>query len=879
MRNFTVYGMSCAACSARVEKAVGALPGIETCEVNLLMNSMRVSGETATEDIISAVKKAGYSAVLQDSDLPAGADSGEKTGKEPGKDFGKDPEKGLGKAPGKGSSSAVSKSPEDRDSGFKKALIRLTVSAVTVMLLMYISMGITMFGMIAPEILLRNPFAGAFIQAILAAAVIFINRNFFVSGFKGLIHGSANMDTLIAMGSGISFVWSMVILVREFAESLLSGMLPGAVEGLYFDSAAMILVFISIGRLLEMKAKGKTTDAIRGLMNLAPETALKELDGEVVEIPAKQLCTGDTVIVKSGMNISVDGQIINGSASINEASITGESIPKDVSEGDRVISGTTCVSGYLKVRAEKVGKETTLAQIIRTVTEASASKAPIARLADRVAGVFVPVVGGISLVTLIVWLVVGGGFGHALARAISVLVISCPCALGLATPVSIMVGNGIGARNGILYKTAVSLEKLSNIKILALDKTGTVTEGKMHVTDITNAEQCSKNDLINFAYAVESMSSHPIAQAICDEARRLGAERLSTENFTEIPGKGISGTVNGHTIYAGNMNYIASVTEKSAEETKNAERTGDGFAEAGKTPVYFAADGRLIGVIAVADRLRAGTKEAIKEFEKLGIRTVMLTGDNQATAAAIAAEAGISEFRSGILPIQKAEEIEELRKSGITAMVGDGINDAPALVSADIGIAVGAGTDIAIDSADIVIMNSELTDVAKAVRISAKTLLNIKENLFWAFCYNVIGIPAAAGVFEKLWGISLNPMWGAAAMSISSVLVVSNALRLNLMRFGKNKPDRSSSDTAGDIIADSRERGEEKMASEIVLNVSGMMCEHCERHVKNALEAIGGVAEAHPDHNTGKVVVKLEKEVSFEVMKTAVEAEGYSVSE
>ena len=815
MKQFDITGMSCAACSARVEKAVSALPGVEACPVNLLTNSMTVEGSASASEIIAAVEKAGYGAALK----------GEK------------------------------REEKNTEANEEKILFtRFLVSVIPTLLLMYFSMG-HMFGIPALPFFKGNPVGTALMQLVLAATVMVINQKFFISGVRGIINGAPNMDTLVSLGSGASFIYSLVILfvMTRSAEA------GKYLHGLYFESAAMILALITLGKTLEARAKGKTTDAIKGLMNLAPQTALLYENGREREIPASELKKGDVFTVREGMSFPADGVIIEGHCAVNEAALTGESIPSDKAEGDKVSAATVNQSGFVRCRATEVGGETLLSQIIKTVSDAAATKAPIARIADKVSGVFVPVVLGISVVTIAVWLLCGADFGYALSRGISVLVISCPCALGLATPVAIMVGNGVGAKNKILFKTATALEEAGKTTIVALDKTGTVTEGEPEVTDIIPADGVSEEELLSAAYSLEVKSSHPLGKAILKYCDKIKLSADEAENFVNVPGKGLKGSLAGKEIHGGSFSYIRESFSVTHKENNIYEK----LAGEGKTPLFFVKDGRLSGVIAIADKIRDDSKKAIEELGNMGIEVVMITGDNEKTANAVKEKTGISKVFAGVLPDGKAKVISELKKNGRVAMVGDGINDAPALTVANTGIAIGAGTDIAIDAAEVVLLRSSLSDVAAAIRLSRKTLKNIRENLFWAFIYNVIGIPLAAGVWIPLTGWELSPMFGAAAMSLSSFCVVLNALRLNFADIKNPLKDKKIKNK------------KEKKQMEKLLKIEGMMCPHCEARVKKVLEEIDGVTEAIPSHENNNAVVKLSKDVSDELLIKTVTEQGY----
>lgn len=827
MKTYNVTGMSCAACSARVEKAVSAVEGVKSCSVSLLTNSMGVEGSASDEKIIAAVEAAGYGAAVK----------GAETRKE---------EEGA-----------------LHNKETKKLLQRLLWSVGFLLVLMYFSMGYTMWGFPLPEFFDNCLSAVGIVQLILSAAVMVVNQKFFISGAKGLINRSPNMDTLVALGSAVSFGYSTYLLFLIAASETAGDRMTAHtyLHGLYFESAAMILALITVGKMLEAYSKGKTTDAIRSLMALAPKTATVLRDGKEVEIPAAEVLVGDIFIVRAGGAIPVDGTVVEGEAAVDESALTGESLPVDKSVGDRVSGATVSRSGYIKCRAERVGEDTTLSQIIKMVTDAQATKAPIAKIADKVSGVFVPAVLGISLVTLAVWLIVGESFGYAVVKAISVLVISCPCALGLATPVAVMVGSGKGARAGILYKTAASLEEAGRSEIVVLDKTGTVTKGEMRVTDIVPIG-ITEEELLVLSASLEKKSEHPLGRAVTERALEEGLSLFEAESFKTLPGNGISATVNGEALVGGSLSYIKSIAEFGEDITRKAQS----LADEGKTPLLFAKEGKLIGLIAVADAVKEDSAEAVKQLLGMGIRVVMLTGDNEKTAIAVANKVGIREVIAGVLPEGKAAAVKRLGKEGRVMMVGDGINDAPALTSADTGVAIGAGTDVAVESADIVLVNSSLLDCAAAVRLSRRTLRNIKENLFWAFIYNVIGIPLAAGAFSAL-GLELTPMFGAAAMSLSSICVVSNALRLNLVDIRSTKRDRK--------IKTHNKKEKKKM--EKILKIEGMMCPHCEARVKKVLEELEGVEEAVVSHENDSAVVILSSEVSDEKLKAAVEAQGYKV--
>ena len=856
MEQYNVTGMSCAACSARVEKAVKKVPGVTSCSVSLLTNSMGVEGTASSAAIIQAVQEAGYGA----SPKAAGAAAAS-------------------------SPSADLDALADHET--PKLKRRLIASLGFLLVLMYFSMGHMMWGWPLPHWFDGNHVAMGLVQLLLAGIVMVINQKFFINGFKGLIHGSPNMDTLVAMGSMASFVWSTYALFA-MTRAQVDGndeLVMHYMMEFYFESAAMILTLITVGKMLEARSKGKTTDALKSLMKLAPKTATLLRDGAEVTVPIEQVQKGDIFVVRPGENIPVDGVVLEGSSAVNESALTGESIPVDKAAGDKVSAATTNQSGFLKCEATRVGEDTTLAQIIRMVSDAAATKAPIAKIADTVSGFFVPAVISISVLTTLVWLLLGREFGYALARGISVLVISCPCALGLATPVAIMVGNGLGARNGILFKTAASLEAAGRTQIVALDKTGTITSGEPRVTDILPAEGVSESELLTLAASLEQKSEHPLAKAVLAYAETETIACPDVTDFAALPGNGLSARLDGMEIYGGNAEFIATKASVPAELQAEAAR----LAAEGKTPLFFGGAGRLMGVIAVADTLKEDSPRAIRELQNMGIRVVMLTGDNQRTADAIGRQAGVDEVIAGVLPDGKEAVIRRLQESGKVAMVGDGINDAPALTRADTGIAIGAGTDVAIDAADVVLMNSRLSDVPAAIRLSRATLRNIHENLFWAFIYNIIGIPLAAGVFIP-FGLTLNPMFGAAAMSLSSFCVVSNALRLNLFDLHSTKHDRkpkSAALPAAPVQPAAAENTAEPVSAPVVkednamkktLHVEGMMCGHCEARVKKALEALPAVDEAVVSHEAGTAIVTLNAEVSDADLKKAVEDQDYKVT-
>ena len=853
MEQYTVTGMSCAACSARVEKAVKAVPGVTSCSVSLLTNSMGVEGTASASAIVKAVQEAGYGA---------------------------SPKAAAAETP----SAELDALADHETPRLRK---RLIASLVFLAVLMYFSMGHMMWGWPLPHWFDGNHVAMGLVQLLLAGIVMVINQKFFISGFKGLLHRAPNMDTLVALGSSASFLWStyaLFAMTRAQVDGNDALVMHYMME-LYFESAAMILTLITVGKMLEARSKGKTTDALKSLMKLAPQTATLLREGAEVTVPIAQVKKGDLFVVRPGENIPVDGLVLEGSSAVNESALTGESIPVDKTAGDKVSAATTNQSGFLKCEATRVGEDTTLAQIIRMVSDAAATKAPIAKIADTVSGFFVPAVISISVLTTLVWLLLGREFGYALARGISVLVISCPCALGLATPVAIMVGNGLGARNGILFKTAASLEAAGRTQIVALDKTGTITSGEPRVTDILPAEGVSESELLTLAASLEQKSEHPLAKAVLAYAETETIACPDVTDFAALPGNGLSARLDGMEIYGGNAEFIATKASVPAELQAEAAR----LAAEGKTPLFFGGAGRLMGVIAVADTLKEDSPRAIRELQNMGIRVVMLTGDNQRTADAIGRQAGVDEVIAGVLPDGKEAVIRRLQESGKVAMVGDGINDAPALTRADTGIAIGAGTDVAIDAADVVLMNSRLSDVPAAIRLSRATLRNIHENLFWAFIYNIIGIPLAAGVFIP-FGLTLNPMFGAAAMSLSSFCVVSNALRLNLFDLHSTKHDRkpkSAALPAAPVQPAAAENTAEPVSAPVVkednamkktLHVEGMMCGHCEARVKKALEALPAVDEAVVSHEAGTAIVTLNTEVSDADLKKAVEDQDYKVT-
>ena len=831
MTQYNVTGMSCAACSARVEKAVSSVDGVSSCSVNLLTNSMGVEGTATSKEIIEAVEKAGYGASLKTKNKKVKSNSDD----------------------------------ELKDTQTPKLVKRLVASLVFLALLMYISMGHMMWGWKLPSFMENNHIAMGLAQMLFAIIIMVINQNFFISGFKGLIHRSPNMDTLVALGSGASFVYSTYALFAMTVAQTKGDMsaVMSYMDNFYFESAAMILALITVGKTLEAYSKGRTTDALKGLMSLSPKTANVIRDGKEITVDIDNVTVGDVFVVRPGESVPVDGIVIDGESAVDESVLTGESLPVDKAVNDKVTSATINKSGFLKCKATRVGEDTTLAQIINLVSDASATKAPIAKLADRVSGVFVPTVIAIAIITFIVWLIVPKPFGYALSRAISVLVISCPCALGLATPVAIMVGNGKGAKNGILFKTAVSLEEAGKTQIVVLDKTGTITEGKPKVTDVIPVG-ISENDLLQIAYSLEIKSEHPLAKAIVEKAETAQILPLDITDFESKTGSGLCGILENSKIYAGSSKYISTVCDISSVKNDIERLSNDG-----KTPLLFAKDEKLIGVIAVADTIKQDSPEAIKQLKNMGIKVVMLTGDNKRTADAIGKQTGVDMVISDVLPDGKEAVVKKLQSFGKVAMVGDGVNDAPALTRADVGIAIGAGADVAVDSADVVLMNSKLSDVCSAIRLSRHTLTNIKENLFWAFIYNVIGIPLAAGVWIPITGWTLNPMFGAAAMSLSSFCVVMNALRLNFVNVTSSKNDRKIKEVNIDYTE------EFKMTKTI--KIDGMMCPHCEAAVKKALEAIDGVTSATASHTEKQATVELSKDVDTAVLEQAVVDAGYTI--
>ena len=852
MDKFSVTGMSCAACSAHVEKAVAKVPGVTSVTVSLLTNSMNVEGTAAPSDIIQAVTQAGYGASLQ---------GGEQNTSAPAFD-----EEAL------------------KDHETPKLRKRLIASVVILISLMYVSMGHMMWNWPLPSFMAGNHVAMGLYQMLLTILVMIINQKFFISGFTSLLHKSPNMDTLVALGSGASFAYSTYALFAMTGAQMRMDMdaVMQYMDEFYFESAAMILTLITVGKMLEAYSKGKTTNALKSLMQLAPKKATILRDGEEVSVPVEQVQIGDIFVVRPGESVPVDGVIIEGNSALNESALTGESIPVDKAEGDRVSAATLNQSGFLKCRATRVGNDTTLSQIIQMVSDAAATKAPIAKVADKVYGVFVPAVISIAIVTIIVWLLVGQDFGFALARGISVLVISCPCALGLATPVAIMVGNGVGAKNGVLFKTAVSLEETGKVDIVALDKTGTITQGEPKVTDMIPGEGITKDTLMQTALALELKSEHPLAKAIVAYGEEQQITVSAADDFQAMPGNGLSGIVSGARVFGGNLKFISGKTTVSEQMQRQAEE----LAKQGKTPLFFATEEKLFGIIAVADVIKEDSPQAISQLQNMGIEVVMLTGDNERTAEAIGAQAGVDQVIAGVLPDGKERVIRELQQRGKVAMVGDGINDAPALTRADMGIAIGAGADVALDAADVVLVKSSLSDVPAAIRLSRAVLRNIHENLFWAFIYNVIGIPIAAGVWYHWFGLKLNPMFGAAAMSLSSFCVVTNALRLNFVKVYSTKRDKKKNHKKNqnqqdvqivvdtDVMAEKQEEND----MEKVIEIKGMMCGHCEAHVKKALEALEGVASAEASHEKGTAVVQLSGSVDDAALKNAVEEEGYEVT-
>lgn len=840
MEQYTVTGMSCAACTARVEKAVSGVKGVTSCSVSLLTNSMGVEGTADAEEIIAAVRNAGYDAALK-----------------------------KGNTERKTRPSSDTEALKDRETPVLKK--RLIASLGFLIVLMYVSMGHMMWGWPLPSFFDNNHVAMGLLQLLLTVVIMVINQKFFISGFKSLRHRAPNMDALVALGATAAFGYSTFALfamtdaqVKGNADAVMSYM-----HEFYFESAAMILALITLGKMLEARSKGKTTDALKGLMKLAPKTATLDRDGTEITVPIEQVAKGDVFVVRPGENIPVDGTVLEGNSAVDESTLTGESIPVDKTVGCTVSAGTLNQSGFIRCEATRVGEDTTLSQIIQMVSDAAATKAPIAKVADKVSGVFVPAVIAIAVITVTAWLIAGQTVGFALARGISVLVISCPCALGLATPVAIMVGNGMGAKNGILFKTAVSLEKTGKTQIVALDKTGTITQGEPKVTDLIPTGGRSEKELLSVAYALEKKSEHPLARAITQRAEQEGLAAGEAEQFKALPGNGLTASLDGSVLLGGSYKFISEQISVPDEIKGKSER----LSEEGKTPLFFSCNGELYGIIAVADTIKEDSPQAIKEMRNMGIRVVMLTGDNERTAKAIGAKAGVDEVIAGVLPDGKESVIRELKKKGNVIMVGDGVNDAPALTSADIGIAIGAGADVAIDAADVVLMKSRLSDVPAAIRLSRATLRNIHENLFWAFIYNIIGIPLAAGVFISVLGWQLNPMFAAAAMSLSSFSVVTNALRLNFFRMHDSGRDHKIKNK----LKTTTEK--EMKTMEKTLKIEGMMCGHCEMHVKKAIEALDGVKKTEVSHKTGTAVVTLEKEISDDVLKKAVADQGYQVTD
>ena len=839
MEQYHVTGMSCAACSSRVEKAVSKVPGVESCSVSLLTNSMGVEGTASPEAVIAAVEAAGYGASCKGRG--AGISGGSGNG-----------------ASGGGAEADLL---EDTETPVLKK--RLIWSIIFLVVLMYFSMGHMMWGWPVPEAMADNHVAMGLLQLLLTAAVMVINQKFFISGFRSMWHRAPNMDTLVALGSTAAFGYSTYSLFAMTGAQV-QGDMDGVMQYMhefYFETAAMILALITVGKMLEARSKGKTTDALKNLMKLAPKTAVVLRDGAETEVPVEQVAKGDLFVVRPGENIPVDGIVLEGISAVNEAALTGESIPADKKPGDQISAATVNQSGFLKCEASRVGEDTTLSQIIKMVSDAAATKAPIAKIADKVSGVFVPAVIGIAAVTIVIWLLCGQSIGYALARGISVLVISCPCALGLATPVAIMVGNGMGAKNGILFKTAVSLEEAGKVNTVVLDKTGTITKGEPKVTDLIMAEGVSEAELLETAYALEARSEHPLAGAVVAMAEEKKLKVCDVQDFMILPGNGLTAVNNGDQLIGGSLTFLSERIGVPDDVKTVAQR----LAEEGKTPLLFTRSKKILGVIAVADVIKEDSPEAIHQLQNMGIEVVMLTGDNERTAAAVGKQAGVDQVIAGVLPDGKEAEIRRLRRKGKVAMVGDGINDAPALTRADIGIAIGAGTDVAIDAADVVLMNSKLSDVPAAIRLSRATLKNIHENLFWAFIYNIIGIPLAAGVWIPLFGWQLNPMFGAAAMSLSSFCVVTNALRLNLFDMRNAAKDKQI------------KRKQEETTMEKTMKIEGMMCGHCEATVKKALEALDGVDHADVSHEQDQAVVTLKEDVADDVLKKAVEDKDYNV--
>ena len=841
MEQFNITGMSCAACTNRVERAVKEVKGVTSCSVNLLTNSMGVEGTASNEDIILAVKNAGYGASLKKINKTQSIQS-----------------------------SNDEDTLRDRETPILKR--RLIASLSFLILLMYFSMGHMMWGWPLPSFFDENHIAMGLVQLLLTVIIMVINQQFFISGFKSLLHGSPNMDTLVALGATAAFGYSTFALFA-MTDAQVKGNTDAVMKYMhefYFESAAMILALITLGKMLEARSKGKTTDALKGLMKLAAKNATLLKDGNEITVPIEQVNKGDIFVVRPGENIPVDGIIIEGSSAIDESTLTGESIPVDKTVGNTISAGTLNQSGFIRCEATRVGEDTTLSQIIQMVSDAAATKAPIAKIADKISGIFVPTVIIIAIITVIVWLIVGRSVGFSLARGISVLVISCPCALGLATPVAIMVGNGIGAKNGILFKTAVSLEETGKTKIVALDKTGTITQGEPKVTDVIPLNGIDSKELLQLAYSLEKKSEHPLARAINQKAEEEGIVSNEVKDFKALPGNGLTASLDNSVIYGGSYKFISEQVQIPIDIKNKSEH----LAEDGKTPLFFSCDGVLYGIIAVADVIKDDSPQAIKEMQNMGIHVVMLTGDNERTAKAIGAQAGVDEVIAGVLPDGKEKVIQKLKQKGKVIMVGDGINDAPALTSADMGIAIGAGTDVAIDAADVVLMKSRLTDVPAAIRLSRATLRNIRENLFWAFIYNIIGIPLAAGVFIKAFGWQLNPMFAAMAMSLSSFSVVTNALRLNFINIHDSKKDNKIKNKINNKI---NNKTKETKTMEKIIKIEGMMCGHCEAHVEKALEVLEGVEQANVSHEDGTAIVTMTADISDDILKKTVEEEGYKV--
>ncbi|MBQ7007980.1 MAG: heavy metal translocating P-type ATPase [Ruminococcus sp.] len=840
MKQYTIIGMSCAACTARIEKAVSGVKGVTSCSVSLLTHSMGVEGSADTNEIIAAIRNAGYDAIPKNENEEHS-----------------------------GSLSEDDEILKDRETPVLKK--RLIASIGFLIVLMYISMGHTMFGWPMPSFFENNHMAIGILQLLLTVTVMIINQKFFISGFKSLLHRSPNMDTLVALGSMTAFGYSTFALFA-MTDAQIKGNTSAVMSymhDLYFESAAMILALITLGKMLEARSKGKTTDALKSLMKLSPKTAVICRNGTEITVPIEEVAMGDVFLVRPGENVPVDGIVIDGESAVDESTLTGESIPVDKTAGNTVSAGTLNQSGFLRCEATRVGKDTTLSQIIQMVSDAAATKAPITKIADKVSGIFVPAVITIALITIVIWLILGQSVGFALTRGISVLVISCPCALGLATPVAIMVGNGMGARNGILFKTAVSLETTGKAQIVVFDKTGTITQGEPTVTDIIPLNNMSEEELLSTAYSLEKKSEHPLARAINQKAEQEGLKACDVKQFKALAGNGLSATLDDDVLLGGNYRFIS----EQITVTDEIKIISEQLSEEGKTPLFFALGGKLCGIIAVADTIKEDSPRAIEEMKNMGIHVVMLTGDNERTAKVIGANAGVDEVIAGVLPDGKEKVIRKLQEKGTVIMVGDGVNDAPALTSADIGIAIGAGADVAIDAADVVLMKSRLSDVPAAIRLSRATLKNIHENLFWAFIYNIIGIPLAAGVFISILGWQLNPMFGAAAMSLSSFCVVTNALRLNLFNMYDSKRDYQIKNKFKIKIE------KENKPMEKTLKIEGMMCGHCEMHVKKALEALEGVKSAEPDHKTGTAVIIMEKEISDDVLKQIISEEGYQVTD